>query len=289
MDADTGKEEEDEAMPKWARALKSDILNGFDDVIDKKLAPLSKEVHQMKENIGLCSGKADRALTDARASKESVNELKAKVDERFEKLEKMIERLHISPSSKEKETSTAIVGGLSDASSAAAAKTWLTEAIQKAGILGVNEIYDTCKDRAFNGVLFVKFNSPEAREAGMERFKSSKRKFSETTLYMNQSRPFQQRVRFSFLLNLKRLLLEWEFKNVRFDDASETLEIAGTEILRIAIEGDEFKLNWLSEEWAQWGLLTENVKFKELCQIARDKLAKSAGSLDKGKGKGKAA
>ena len=138
-------------------------------------------------------------------------------------------------------------------------------------------------------MLFVKFSSTDVREAGMERFKSSKSKFSETTLYMNQSRPFQQRVRFSFLLNLKRLLLEWEFKNVRFDDASETLEIAGTEILRVAIEGDEFKLNWLSEEWAQWGLLTENLKFKELCQTAKDKLAKSAGSFDKGKGKGKAA
>ena len=201
----------------------------------------------------------------------------------------LIAGLHISPFTGEKDKATAIVGGLSDASSADSAKVWLKEALRKADIDGVTEIYDKCQDRAFNGMLFVKFSSSEARNVGIGRFKSSKSQLSEKRSYMNRDRPIQERAKFSFLLNLKRLLMEWGSLDVRFDEISRTRTIERTEILQVATEGSVFKLLWLSDEFSEWGLLMGDPKFKELVQTAKDKLANAGESLDKDEGKGKSA
>ena len=81
---------------------------------------------------------------------------------------------------------------------------------------------------------------------------------------MNKDRPVQQRTKFSFLLNLKKLLQGWSLENVRFDEDADFLSIAGDDIVKVEVVGFELKLNWLDDKWKQWAELTEDPKFEEL-------------------------
>ena len=65
---------------------------------------------------------------------------------------------------------------------------------------------------------------------------------------MNKDLPFQQRVKFSFLLSPKKLLSEWKFENVSFDDETGTLSVAGLPVLCAATDGFALKLTWLIDE-----------------------------------------
>jgi hypothetical protein len=221
-----------------------------------------------------------KTITGKTVTKEEVGTL-IKVE-----MSKAIEALKLLPATGEKDNNTGAVGGMSDAPSADAAKTWLREALQKADIDGVTEVYDKCQKRAFNGMLFVKFSSPEKRDGAIEKYNAAKNKFAEEPSFMNRERPLQQRIKFSFLLNLKRLLTDWGYLSVRFDEVSGVLSVAGAgDVLQATIDGPEFKLKWLSDAWGKWGELTNDPKFEELNHTAKEKLAQS---LDKGKGKGKA-
>ena len=185
--------------------------------------------------------------------------------------------------------STAVVGGLQGASSSETAKTWLKEVMGKANIDGVLDIYDKCKGREFNGMLYVKFVSPDKREVAMAAFNSDKQTLSEERSYMNKDRPIHQRVPFSFLYNLKKLLAEWEIENSRFDEATHILTVAGAPVLQAEVNGFTFKIKWLDDEWEQWKELTEDQRFLALVRTAEEKLTKASEYASKGKGKASSA
>ena len=74
-------------MPAWAKALKTDILEGLGTVIDQKIAPITREMHTLRECVGICSGKADAALSEAKAAKHAAVTIKTDIDSRMKKLE----------------------------------------------------------------------------------------------------------------------------------------------------------------------------------------------------------
>ena len=63
------------------------------------------------------------------------------------------------------------------------------------------------------------------------------------------------------------------------------LKVGGEPILQAEVVGFEFNVKWLSEEWGNWSDLTNDGKFKELTQTAKDKLGKASQNAGKGKGK----
>ena len=76
---------------------------------------------------------------------------------RINDIEKAIGELKLAPAPRNKDKPTALVGGLESASSADAAKSWLKEAMGRAQIEGVIDIYDKSNGQKFNGMVFVCF------------------------------------------------------------------------------------------------------------------------------------
>ena len=203
------------------------------------------------------------------------NGLTKKVDE----IEARLAAMKIKPMVGETDhaIATAIVGGLQGASSAEVAKAWLKEVLDKATIQGIINIYDkTKKDEKFNGMLFVEFPSTEQRDMTITRFKDAKVAFANKLTYMNKDLPIQQRTRFSFLLGFKRLLANWGFENVSFDDGDGTISVGGTPILEVKTDAFTFKQAWLDEQWGEWKALTEDPKLNELIEAAEGKLMKAS-------------
>ena len=101
-------------------------------------------------------------------------EVGADLEKRIKDLEGMVAQINASPTPKT--SSTATIAGLQDASSAGVSMEWLTISLQSASI-EYTQVYRKCKD-AFNGRLFVKFSSLEAREFAIAKFNVSEMKFS---------------------------------------------------------------------------------------------------------------
>ena len=243
-------------------------------LISEAVDPLKSEFHSLKERVikmESCPGStqaADGALA------QGVQQIEKALERRVKDMEKAIAELKVTPVFGAKDHSTAKVGGLS---------AWIEETMKKANIEGVISIYDKCKKEAFDGMVFIKFGTTEKRDAAIKTFNEKKHAFAEARTFMNIDLPLLQRTRFSFLLKLKRLLIEWKFENVSFDDAFNVSTVAGDPVLQVEVEGDEFKPKWLNKKWEQSGELTNDPSFKKLVKTAEDKLA--AASQSKGKGK----
>ena len=164
---------------------------------------------------------------------------------------------------------------------------WVREALQKLAISAVLEVYHKCGDREFKGMVFVKFESAEARAKGITSFNASRSAFSDEKKFMNPDLPAEERVPRSFLFGFKRLLVAWELRksSVHIADDEPVLSVEGHPVFRAIIDNGSLKLDWLSEKWSQWKDLVDDPKFKELHQNAQDRLAKSKQGKSKGKGR----
>lgn len=261
---------------------------------------LETELHEFKAKVCSDIGEAKQISNHLKDDSENVKIRITKFEQRksdetlakkVEDIEKAIIELKLTPATGNSDTdeTTARVGGMEGASSAEAAKTWLKDTMNKANIEGVLDVYDKCKGGDFNGMIFVKFSSSEKREAATKQFNDVQSIFSETCKFMNKDLPSQQRTKFSFLLSLKKLLSEWGFKNVQFNDASSILSVAKVPKLQATVECSTFNLVWIDNEWGQWKELTEDTKFNEFKAAADAKLKKAAESSQKGKGKASSA
>ena len=150
--------------------------------------------------------------------------------------------------------------------------------------MGDIDVCDKCKGRDLNGMLFVKFSSIEKRDAAMKMFNVTKSAFNETRMLMNKDLVIQQRAKFSFLINIKKLLIVCAFENVNFDDETGILSV-----LEVDTDIFTFKAVWLDSNWEQWVELTSDPKFTELLNIAEDKLENAKAFRNKGKEKTSAA
>ena len=274
--------------------------------LSAQLAPLTGSVNRLETELSQFKVKVDGDLEEVKKTtnllKEDLVKVQSRVDkverhggsdaleQRVKEIEQAISQLKVSPAAGGKDQRTAIVGGLQDASSADAAKSWLKDAMDKVRIDGVLDVYDKCQGREFNGVVFVKFSSVEKRDLAIRTFNDSTRAFNESRKFMNEDLPLKQRAKFNFLRNFKKLLVEWEFRNISFDVDSSNISVAGVPILEAAVEGYTFTPKWLDSQWGQWEfkeLTTNDQKFQELVETAENKLKQASESHEKGKGKAK--
>ena len=56
-------------------------------------------------------------------------------------------------------------------------------------------------------------------------------------------------------------------------------------ILQAVVDGFDFKLEWIDDDWKQWTYLTNDEKFNGLIKTAEEKLSKASSFATKGKGK----
>ena len=185
-----------------------------------------------------------------------------------------------------KGNSTALVGGLSQASSLQVAKDWLCETMKKAQIEGVTDVFS---NGDFKGLLFVKFSSVELRDAAMGKFNSLQTTFSDKKNFMNADLPIQTRVPQAFLRSLKKLLVEWGFNSssVQWNEDDHMLKVGGSEILKVGVNSEfAFEIKWLSPKWEAWEPFTQDEQFKAIFKFAESKIQDAAKRFDKGKGKG---
>ena len=108
-------------------------------------------------------------------------------------------------------------------------------------------------------------------------------------IWCNYDLPIEVRPVNSFLFGLKNTLVEWEFpkKSVKVDLDTAVLKVAGKEILKAKVEGDDFKVEWLNKKWEEWQEFNNSEKYTQIYEKAAEKLAKSRAEIGKGKGKGK--
>ena len=267
--------------------LRRDMRQETKVTVAASVDPLKSDLHDFKVRVKeleeTCAAPAFQNAVKKDDVQAMIKESMDQQEHRIKSIEAAISELKISPVSGGKDQSTAVVGGLGSASSADAAKAWLKDLMAKVGVQGVADVYDKCNGAPFNGMVFVKFSSEERREAAMSTFNNAKSSFNTSRTFMSPERPILERTKFSFLLNFKRLLIDWGFKNVSFDDGIGTISVARTPVLKVSTEGSTFKSDWLEDTWGQWALLTDDVQYKALIQTAEDKLKKA--SLSKGKGK----
>lgn len=296
-----GSANEELATPASASLGTPVTMEAMPALLAAQLGPITGSVNRLETDLKEFKTKVESDIGEvkhaAKSFKEDLDHVKVRlshveergVDEaimhRIDGIEKQISNLKILPVPDKNDLSTAVVGGLEGASSADAAMSWLKEAMSKTRIDGVVDVYHKCKDGDFNGMIFVKFSSAEQRKAAMIIFNDTKSAFMDNRTYMNKDLPVQQRAKFSFLHNLKKLLAAWGFENIKFDDTSWILSVGGIPVIQARTDEFTFKPKWLVDTWGQWEELTKDPKFMELVKAAEAKLKKASQSGTKGKGK----
>ena len=86
-------------------------------------------------------------------------------------------------------------------------------------------------------------------------------------------------------MNVKKLFMEWGFLNVGFEEDTDIFSFAGAPILQAVVDGFDFKLAWIDDDWKQWDHLTNDEQFKRLIKTPEEKLSKALAFTTKGKGK----
>ena len=123
----------------------------------------------------------------------------------------------------------------------------------------------------------------------MAKFNSLKLQFAEKQSYMNPDLPVDVRVKFGFLLNLKRLLVSWGISKTCVDvDDDFVLSVGGNTkpILRAKVSDIKFDVEWMNDEWAQWKDLTVSAYYLSALKAAIEKIEAAGRRMEKGRGKG---
>ena len=230
--------------------LKTD-MGTFKQQIGEDVQGMKTGVGELKAELYKTKEAADNAVSIAKDAKmfmqkelstmsKQLEAAEQSTNEKIKIIEKTVSDLRLTPSPNHKDTKTAMVGGLEGAPSAVAAKEWVKDVLAK-GNIGFLKIYDKCKETKFNGKVFVEFVSPEKRDEAIQHFSTNTNKHGDADTFMKIDQPIQIRTQTFFLLNLKKLLNKWGFKNVKFDEAG-FVGVAGVPILQATVDGYEFKI-----------------------------------------------
>ena len=264
------------------KTLEKKIMTETRVMVSEAVDPLKDKQSDVQTSIAALRSASSQQGT-------ALQTLEAKVDtvltKRVDELERMIKDMHIK-----KVThggSTAVVGGLSSASSPAVAIEWVWEQTKKADIKGVTEVFHKGSNVEFNGMVFLKFDSTEARDRAIVAFNAIKAGLDNAQTFMNPDLPVTIRAPKALLFGLKNLLVEWgnQKGSIYVDSEALVLSVEGKPV--VTANGHDFELGmeWLDPQWAQWQELQNDAKFQALLAVARDKLSKAKAARSKGKGR----
>ena len=144
-------------------------------------------------------------------------------------------------------------------------------------------------EEGFKGHVFARFASAEHRQTATTLFDTKKLKRKDKVVWAKAERPIQMRAPFGFLMDFKRLLIEWKVfgkSGVKVDEEELELRIGGYAVLQVRHESGHLSLTWLSRAWQEWSDLHDSKEFRDLiskCDALLEQ-AKAKGGKSKGKG-----
>ena len=94
----------------------------------------------------------------------------------------------------------------------------------------------------------------------------------------------------SFLLGVRKQLINWGFtkSRVRVQEDTNTLTVAGEQIMKATVAGSSLTIDWTNQEWKSWKEFVESSELYELTKKAEEGLKKAEDAKGKGKGKDRA-
>ena len=187
---------------------------------------------------------------------------------------------------------TMVVGGVGTTGDEDEAVNWIESQIKSLKISVPDDVY--FKGETFKGMLFCKFNHPEAAERAIKELTKRKPEFKTSgSVYKpwyKQDVPIRERAPISFLLGLRWQLGEWgtyDKKLIKVDEKTLIMKVDGKEVAQVSTKPDNLQVDWLDEKWASWKELQESPELKALAEAANKKIGQANGNEAKGKGKGK--
>lgn len=200
-------------------------------------------------------------------------------------LKAKLESLKFTPPDPQTDVSrTMVIGGLEALGSLQESTTWLSNKLPEFGCPCHVGTY--IKSTAFEGLMFAKFRSSDARDTAVASLRSAKLRIGNADVWATQDLPIPVRARKLFLLRLRWQLGQWGFvkREMVVDDEYTTLSIANKVIVKVSSQGQNLQVEW-ADEWAQWQEFQESAELKDMSDKSHAILKKEG----KGGGKSKSA
>ena len=268
---------EKEKPPAWALSMQQNLLQGLRGVVKDELKPVQEDLEKVKKSVAAVEGRV--AQVEAEVKKNSIDEQWA---QRIKDMEAKLSTINYKVS---EDASTLLFGGLQDMTFSDAEK-WVKAKIKENKFEEPTVLYH--KGDEFNGIVFVEFTTEKVAEEIAKQI-SIKLKDNAEAIWCKKDLPLEKRVPLSFLLGLRRQLIDWGFakSKIRVKEEHNTLSVGGSQILTASIRSTGLAIDWKREDWKEWTEFVDSSEFKKLMAKAEETLQKAADNKGKGDGKGK--
>ena len=309
-DIDENLLEDLNAPPKWASAWQQVLLSGVRDVVQQEIKPLKEEVSLLTTKVEEVDINAKHAAdmakeakdiatavrTEWQATKDGTIKLQSShstvIDDRINSIETELGKLKLPSAHVSTSQNILVMGGFGQVSQAAATQ-WIERALRASNVTLPQDIYKKGKpEDPFKGMLFIKFPSVSEASPALTSLKSAASpenfgKGPKDRLWCDFEEPLEKRICKSFLFSLKSQLVEWKYPQgcVQVEKDLGVLKVEGKPVVKVAVVGAEFKIEWLVESWATWAILQNSAELLKIIADAKEKIAKSRERVSKGVGK----
>jgi len=266
-------------------------VDGLQTKVNYMEADLKEQGVKKEEWIAWRTGVEEKIA--ATEFKEPMEELTPDVKQKLDDIEKQLAGMKskTKPHAEDRVV-TMVVGGVGTNGDGDQAMDWLGSQIQAIQIRSPEDIYFKGDD--FKGMLFCKFDQPEAAEKAIKELSKRKPEFkaggSVFKPWFKQDVPISERAPLSFLLGLRWQLGEWgtyDKKIIKVDEKELTMTINKQEVAHVSTQSGSLQVEWRDEEWKMWKELQESSELKALVEAANKKIGQAKDNEAKGKGKGK--
>lgn len=273
MDALASKADVDE--------MKSEVIVKTKIMISEAVDPLKTEFRGLQDRVAELEKRPVPMQGETGTADPS---LKNKVEE----IEKELATMKVA--GKSNDSQVGVIGNLHGTGSLDEAETWVRSQLSTLKAPAPLNIYIKGDD-GFKGHVFVRFTSSEHMQTATALLDSKKLRCKDKVVWAKSERPIQIRAPFRFLIDFKRLLIEWKVFDksaVRVDEEELKLVVGGLkeEVLQVRHDDGHLCLTWLSREWQDWADLHNSQEFKDLISKCNTMLEQTKAKGGKSKGKG---
>ena len=263
----------------WALHMQQNVLQGLRGAVKEELKPLREDLEKVKKSVAGVEGRV-AFVEDEMKGRKSVDE---DLDKRLKEMENNLSAVD----GKITEEYTAILVGGLQSMAFEEAHNWVKRTIKEKNLQEPTVVYH--KGDVFTGIAFAEFSSSKGAEDAVKKISVAKLKVGDDEIWCKKDLPLHKRVALSFLLGLRRQLIEWGFSRskVRVKEEDHTLVVGGMTILKAEVKDNQLDLNWKADEWKSWADLVDSTEFRKLQDKVEETLKKAGDEKGSGEGKGK--
>ena len=282
-------------MPGWAKVLlhKMDGVDNKMDTMSGQVQEAISVAHAAKDGVRHVETQltiVQKEMADMKTQwADNQKDIDVKLQNQIEQKMAAIKFSDPKTNDMDDESDILVITGLGDINDEFEAAEWIiTELRKHIPTISPDLLKDFyTKGESFNGVLF--FRLPKASDVNHIIGMMNKRQvmYQDRTVKFKKDRPLLDRIPTSFLLGLRWQLGEWGFNKslIKINESNQTLRFDGKLIATIRVDSNALIIDWEDETWKTWTELQDAAEFKNLYNIANEKL-KRAADAKKGQGKG---